>query len=57
MLRSIEAKQTAPIAVDDGAGGQHLRVEQRMPTNVTVKHPAMPVCPIHHGRDREKKIV
>ena len=50
MLARIEAEQPLPIAMNDGAGGDHLGIEQRPPRQQAVKHPAVPVGPIHHRR-------
>jgi len=41
----------------DGRRRQHLRVEQAPPRHQPVEDAAMPVGPVHHWRDREKKIV
>ena len=49
MLAWIEAKQPPAVAMNDGAGRQHLRVEPAPPRHQTVEDAAMPVGPIHHG--------
>ncbi len=51
MLARIEAKQPRAVAMDDGAGRQHLRVEPAPPRHQTVEDAAMPVGPIHHRRN------
>ena len=51
MLARIEAKQPRAVAMDDGAGRQHLRVEPAPPRHQTVEDAAMPVGPVHHGGD------
>jgi hypothetical protein len=48
MLARIEAKQPLTVAMDDGAGRQHLGVKPSAPRQKTMEDAAMPVCPIHH---------
>jgi hypothetical protein len=57
ILARVEAEQPRPIAMQDRAGRQHLRVKPRPPRQQTVEHPAMPVGPIHHGRHGKAIIV
>jgi hypothetical protein len=56
MFTGIEPEQTLPIAMKDGAGGQHFRVKPGTPRHQTVEDAAMPVGPIHHGGDAESSI-
>jgi hypothetical protein len=56
MFACIETKQTPAIAMNDGAGRQHLRVKPGTPRHQTVEDAAMPVGPIHHGRDRKASV-
>ena len=51
MLAGIETKQPPAIAMNDGAGRQHLRIKPGMPRHQPMEHAAMPVGPVHHGRD------
>ena len=53
MLAWIEAEQPPAVAMNDGAGRQHLRIKPRAPRHQTVEDAAMPVGPIHHGCDRK----
>ena len=50
MFAGIETEQTLPIAMNDGAGRQHLRVKPRPPRHQAMEHAAVPVGPIHHRR-------
>jgi hypothetical protein len=38
-------------AVDDGGCSDHFRIEHRPPGHLAVEDAAMPVRPVHHGRD------
>ena len=53
MLASIEAEQPPAVAMNNGAGRQHLRIEPRAPAHQTVEDAAMPVGPVHHGCHRK----
>src|SRR6185437_12887830 len=57
MLARVEAKQSLAVAMNDGARRQHLRIEPRTPRKQTMEDTAVPVGPIHHGRDREEIIL
>jgi hypothetical protein len=48
MLARIKPKQPRPIAMNDSAGGQHLRIKPRPPRKPPMEHAALPVGPIHH---------
>jgi hypothetical protein len=39
--------------MNDGWGGQHLRVKKRLARQQAMEGAAMPVRPIHHWRDAE----
>ena len=51
MLAWIEAEQPRAVAMKDGAGRQHLRVEPRTTRHQPVEDAAMPVGPVHHRGD------
>ncbi len=51
VLRPVEPEQPFTIAMDDGVGDDHLRIEQRIARQLAMKEPAMPVRPVHHGGD------
>ena len=51
MLTRIESEQPPAVAMEDGARRQHLRIEPRPPRHEAMEDAAMPVGPIHHGRD------
>ena len=51
MFARIEAEQPLAVAMDDGAGRQHLRVKPRMPRHQAMEDAAMPVGPVHHRGD------
>lgn len=53
MFRRIEAQQPLAVAMQHGAGGHHLGVEQGRTRQQTVEVPAMPVGPVHHRGDAE----
>ena len=48
MLTGIETKQAPAIAMNDGAGRQHLRIKPGTSRHQAVEHAAMPVGPVHH---------
>ena len=48
MFGRIETEQPRPIAMQDGAGRQHLRVKQRPGRHQPMEDAAMPVGPVHH---------
>ena len=50
MFGRVEAEQALAIAMNDGAGRQHLRVKPGTPRHQTMEDAAMPVGPVHHGR-------
>jgi len=56
MFAGIISKQPRAIAVNDGAGGQHLGVELRTPRHQAMEDAAMPVGPVHHRGDRETSV-
>ncbi len=51
MLDFGEAEEPRAIAVDHGIGRHHFGIEQRALRQLTVEDAAMPVRPIHHGRN------
>src|SRR4029079_10499717 len=51
MLERVKGEKTPTIAMQHRARREHLRVDQRMPCEQTVKIPAVPVRPVHHRRD------
>ena len=56
MLAGVIAEQPLPVAMNDRACRQHLRIEQRPPRHQPVKHPAMAIGPVHHRGDGEFRI-
>ena len=57
MLAGIETEQPLPIAMNDGAGRQHLRIKPGTPRHQTVEHPAMPVGPVHHRGNGKAPVI
>ncbi|CCC99889.1 protein of unknown function (plasmid) [Azospirillum baldaniorum] len=53
MLRRVVAEQPLAVAVQHGAGGDHLGVEQRVLGQQAMEGPAMAVRPVHHRGDAE----
>lgn len=51
VFRLVKPQQPFSIAVQDGRRRHHLGVQQGSTTQGAVKRPAMPVCPVHHGRN------
>ena len=51
VLGRVMGEQPRPGPVDDGAGRDHLGVEQRAARQDAVEGPAMRVGPVHHGGD------
>ena len=51
LLERIEAEQPLALPVDHGIGNDHLGIEQCASRELAVQEPAMPVRPVHHGRD------
>ena len=50
---SVEAQVARHVAVNQRAGGHHFGVKQRVLGQQTMKIAAVPVGPIHHGRNRQ----
>ena len=53
MLGFGEANHAAAVSMDDGISRHHFRPEQRMFRQAPMEHAAVPVRPVHHGRDRK----
>src|SRR3569623_441030 len=53
LLDRSEAHQPHASAMQDGAGREHLGLEQRAPRHETVEEPAVPVGPVHLRSDAE----
>ena len=51
MLLSIEPQMTLNTAVTDGTGGDHLGVKHGVLRQKAMEKPAMPIGPVHHGRN------
>src|SRR5215213_802430 len=51
MLFRAESEMAVDIAVDEGAGGDHLRVEARVRRELPHEEAVMAVGPVHHRRD------
>ena len=49
----LAVAQIISLAVDDGAGGHHLGIEQGLAGHQTVEITAMPIGPVQHGGNRE----
>ena len=56
MFRRREAEMPLQIAVQDGAGVDHLGVEQGAGCQQTVEVAAVPIRPVHHRRDAEAAV-
>ena len=52
VLARIKTKMARNIAMDQGTGGHHLGIEQGVLAEQTVQITAVPICPIHHRRNR-----
>jgi hypothetical protein len=53
MLFSVKAKVALNTAVTDGTGGDHLGVKHGVLRQKAMEKPAMPIGPVHHGRNRQ----
>ena len=53
VLGRVEAEQARAVAMQHGAGRDHLGIEQRPAREQAMEEPAVPVGPLHHGRDAE----
>ena len=53
MLLGAERQQPLAVAMQDRLRRHHLGVEPRAPRQQPMEEPAMPIRPIHHGRDAE----
>ena len=53
MLLGIEPKVTLHTTVSDGTGGDHLGVKHGVLRQKAMEKPAMPIGPVHHGRNRQ----
>src|SRR5207247_11120116 len=53
MLLPAEGQMTVYVAVDEGAGGDHLGVEPRARRHLAQEVAAVPVGPVHHRRDAD----
>ena len=49
----LAVTQIVPFAMDDGARGHHLGIEQCLAGHQTVEITAMPIGPVQHGGDGE----
>ena len=49
VLLGIEMQEALPVTVNQGAGGDHLRVQQRLFGEQAPEIPAVVVRPVHHG--------
>ena len=57
MLIHMELEQPVPIAAQHGVRRHHLGVEQRALGDEPQEVAAVPVGPLHHGRDAEEMLV
>ena len=53
MLFGIEPQMTLNAAVANGTGGDHLGVKDGVLRQKAMEKPAMPIGPVHHGRNRQ----
>jgi hypothetical protein len=53
MLLGIEAQMTLNAAMADCTGGDHLGVKHGVLRQKAMEKPAMPIGPVHHGRNRQ----
>jgi hypothetical protein len=51
MLFGIGAQVAFYAAMPQGTGGHHLGVQQGVLRKQTMEEPAMPIRPVHHGRN------
>ena len=56
MFDGVEAQQPLLVAVQHRRSGDHLGIEQCLGRQGAMERPAMPVGPVHHGRDRETAV-
>ncbi len=52
-LAGIETQKPLALAMQDRVRCHHLRVKKCARAELTMEKPAMPVRPVHHGRDGE----
>ncbi len=57
MLGGVKAEQARAIAMQQGGGGDHLRIEPGAARERAMEDPAMPVGPFHHRRHAKSKIL
>jgi hypothetical protein len=53
MLLRIEAQMALDAAMPQGTSGDQFGIEQGVLGEQAVEEPAVAVCPIHHGRNRQ----
>lgn len=53
LLGRIEAQETIMIAMNNGAGRHHLRVQQGLLVDQTMENPAVAIGPVHHRGNAE----
>ena len=56
MLGRMKREQPLPVAMRDRRARHHLSEEQRTPRQLAMEVPAVPVSPVHHGRNGEAPI-
>jgi hypothetical protein len=56
MLFTVEVEVARLVAVQQRAGGHHLRVKPRATRDQPMEVAAMPVSPIHHGRNAQSPV-
>ena len=57
LLKRVKTQQPVPVAMPNGLRRHHLSIKQRMPRELAVEEPAMPVRPVHHGGNGEQFIL
>ena len=53
MLLRVEAQMALCITVLQSTRGDHFGIEQGVLREQAMEEPAVAVCPIHHGRNRQ----
>src|SRR5438445_11170933 len=53
MLERIKADELRAVAMQHGAGRDHLGIDERAARHEAMEEPAVPVGPLHHGGDGE----
>ena len=57
MFGGVVIQQPGPVAMNDGGCRDHFRIKQGPAGHEPVKDAAMPVRPVHHGSDGQRRCV